>query len=30
VKDINSAETYLKALDKTIKTSKSATPTPNT
>jgi len=29
IKDINSAETYLKALDQKIKTSKSATPTPN-
>jgi hypothetical protein len=27
IKDINSAETYLKALDQKIKTSKTATPT---
>jgi hypothetical protein len=29
IKDINSAEAYLKALDQKITTSKSATPTPN-
>jgi hypothetical protein len=29
IKDINSAEAYLKALDQKIKTSKTAAPTPN-